>query len=177
VPGAHFEGFSGGPNNSVPNAPRNPSRDLNLWRLENTRHIDLPAEHVFGLWPFGYGLSYATIVITSAEMVQTEWKTGESPSVRVNLSNTSTRDGVAVVQIYLRDVEASVTRPDHRLAAFKTLAIAAGESATVEISIRPEMLEIIDTDGKRISEPGLFHALVGFSSLVTGLKILPFSIT
>ena len=177
IPGAHFEGFSGGPNNSVPNAPRDPSRDLNIWRIENTRHIDLTADWVHGLWPFGHGRSYATITLTSAAMLRPDWKIGESPRVRVTLANTGDRDGLAVVQIYVRDVAATVTRPDRRLAALARVNVAAGRTATAELALAPEMLEVIDADGRRVTEPGEFHALVGFSSLVTTLKVLPFTLS
>jgi beta-glucosidase len=96
--------------------------------------------------------------------------------VRVQLTNHSSRDGLAVVQVYVRDVEASVTRPDHRLAAWARVPVASGKSAMAEIEIKPAALEIVNADGKRVIEPGMFHALVGFSSLVTGLKVLPFTV-
>jgi beta-glucosidase len=174
VPGAHFEGFSGGPNKPVPNAPKDPSRDLNIWRIENTRHIDLPADYVHGLWPFGHGLSYAKITLTSAEMTAPGWKIGQTPQVHVALSNQNKRDGVALVQVYVRDVAASVTRPDRRLAAWARITVPAGGTATTTLSLDTELLEVIDINGDRVTEPGLFHALVGFDSVVSTLKVLPF---
>ena len=177
VHGAHFEGFSGGPNNSVPNAPKDPSRDLNIWRVENTRHIDMPAQWVHGLWPFGHGLSYATIEVTGAKMPQQVWKPGEWPVVAVELRNLSARDGTALVQVYVRDVAASVTRPDRRLAAWAHISVAAHEVTSADLKIDPELLELIDAEGRRITEPGWFHALVGLNSRVDELKVLPFQVT
>lgn len=175
VHGAHFEGFSGGPNNSVPNAPKDPSRDLNIWRIENTRHIDLPAQHVHGLWPFGHGLSYApSIAVTSAEMTAPLWHIGESPRVRVQVSNPGMRDGSTLVQIYVRDVAASVTRPDRRLAAWAHVSVAAGAQTTVELALAPQVLEVVDINGQHVTEPGQFHAMVGLNSLVTTLAVVPF---
>ncbi|MBC7917931.1 MAG: glycoside hydrolase family 3 C-terminal domain-containing protein [Rhodoferax sp.] len=177
VHGAHFEGFSGGPNNSVPNAPADPSRDVNIWRIENTRHIDLPAQYVHGLWPFGHGLSYSSaMAITAADMTKPLWKIGESPRVRVQVSNPGKRDGSALVQVYVRDVAASVTRPDRRLAAWAHVPVAAGANATVELALAQDVLEVVDANGQRVTEPGHFHALVGFNSLVTGLTIVPFEV-
>jgi len=176
VHGAHFEGFSGGPNQSVPNAPKDPSRDLNIWRIENTRHIDLPADWVHGLWAFGHGLSYARIDLVAAEMLQASWVLGDTPRMQVQLRNSGPRDGSALVQVYVRDVAASVTRPDRRLAAWAHLQVAAGAKVTAELDIHPEALELIDAEGRRVTEPGLFHALVGFSSQVSGLQVLPFEV-
>jgi len=176
VHGAHFEGFSGGPNNSVPNAPKDPSRDLNIWRVENTRHIDLPARWVHGLWPFGHGLSYADIEIVGAQMLRTDWTVGEAPRLRVQLRNLGPRDGSALVQAYVRDVAASVTRPDRRLAAWAQVAVPSGQSVEAELTLDPELLELIDADARRVVEPGLFHALVGFSSQVNRLIELPFEV-
>jgi beta-glucosidase len=176
IPGVHFEEFWFGPTRTQPNGPRNPSHDREIWRLENTRQIDLPAETVFGVWPFGHGLSYAPITITSAELTRTELKPTESPTVRVRVTNSGARDGVAVVQVYVRDVEATVTRPDHRLAGWARIPVAAGNSATAEIEIKPTALEVVNADGQRVIEPGIFHALVGFNSLVTELKVLPFTV-
>jgi beta-glucosidase len=176
VHGAHFEGFSGGPNNSVPNAPKDPSRDLNIWRVENTRHIDLPADWVHGLWPFGHGLSYAGIELQGAQLLKRVWAVGEAPRLRVQLRNPGARDGEALVQVYVRDVAASVTRPDRRLAAWAHVAVAAGASLEAELTLDPELLEVIDADGRRVVEPGVFHALVGFNSQVNRLIELPFEV-
>ena len=176
VHGAHFEGFSGGPNQSVPNAPKDPSRDLDIWRIENTRHIDLPAAWVHGLWPFGHGLSYAHIDLVSAEVLKQSWALGEAPRVRLQLRNAGLRDGSTLVQVYVRDVAASVTRPDRRLAAWAHVKVAAGASVSTELSLDLEALEIIDAEGHRMTEPGLFQALVGFSSQVNRLQVLPFQV-
>jgi beta-glucosidase len=121
-------------------------------------------------------LSYAPITLTSAELTRTELKPTESPTVRVRVTNSGARDGVAVVQVYVRDVEATVTRPDHRLAGWARIPVAAGNSATAEIEIKPTALEVVNADGQRVIEPGTFHALVGFNSLVTELKVLPFTV-
>jgi len=176
VGGIHFEGFSGGPLNSVPTASEEASSDVHLWRQVHTRHIDLPARWVHGLWPFGHGLSYAEIDWVAATMTQPTWRVGESPRVRVELRNPGPRDGSAVVQVYVRDVVASVTRPDRRLAGWARVAVPAGGSASAEITIAPEVLELVDASGQRVTEPGTFHALVGLSSLVTALRVLPFEV-
>ena len=70
----------------------------------------------------------------------------------------------------------SVTRPDRRLAGWARVAVPAGGGASAEIDIAPEVLELVDARGQRVTEPGTFHALVGFSSLVTELRVLPFEV-
>jgi beta-glucosidase len=178
MPGVHFEEFWHGPGATrpAPTSPKNPSRDLHVWRLENTRHIDLKPEWVFGLWSFGHGLSYATIAMKGAAMQRHGWQAGQSPTLSVELQNTGVRDGVAVVQVYVRDVAASVTRPDRRLAAWARVVVAAGQTVTAPMTIPLEALELVDADGHRIIEPGEFQALVGFSSRVTDLLVLPFAV-
>ena len=176
VGGIHFEGFSGGPLNSVPTASEEATSDVHLWRQVHTRHIDLPARWVHGLWPFGHGLSYAEIDLVGAAMTQPLWRVGESPRLQVELRNRGPRDGSAVVQVYVRDVVASVTRPDRRLAGWVRVAVPAGGGASAEIALAPELLEGVDAGGQRVTEPGTFHALVGFSSLVTALRVLPFEV-
>jgi beta-glucosidase len=181
MPGLHFEGFAGGPQQAVPQANREAMAasgvDLHHWRQNNTRHIDLPAAWVHGLWPFGHGLSYAAIELVDATMVAAKWHAGQAPRLSVQLRNTGPRDGVAVVQVYVRDVYASVTRPDRRLGAWAHVAVASERQVTVEIVIAAELLELIDADGQRMVEPGLFHALVGFSSRVGELRVLPFEVS
>ncbi len=178
MPGLHFEGFAAGPQQAVPQVNRaaleSAGLDIHHWRQDNTRHIDLPAEWVHGLWPFGHGLSYAPIQITGAQMASETWAPGQAPQLTVRLHNPGPRDGVAVVQVYLRDVQASVTRPDRRLAAWARVAVPAGQRVAADIHLAPELLELVDADGLRVVEPGLFHALVGLSSRVGDLQVLPF---
>jgi beta-glucosidase len=81
------------------------------------------------------------------------------------------------VQVYVRDVAASVTRPDRRLAAWAHISVAAHEVTSADLKIDPELLELIDAEGRRITEPGWFHALVGLNSRVDELKVLPFQVT
>ncbi|TAG78754.1 MAG: hypothetical protein EAZ21_12015, partial [Betaproteobacteria bacterium] len=180
MPGLHFEGFSGGPQQAVPLANRDAMNafggDIHAWRQDNTRHIDLPSDWVNGLWPFGFGMSYASIEIENAAMSAERWALGQAPSLKVELHNDGTRDGVAVIQVYVRDVVASVTRPDRRLAAWKRVTVGAGERTTTTITLALELLEVIDADGERVTEPGLFHALVGMSSRLSDLRVLPFSV-
>jgi len=94
----------------------------------------------------------------------------------VELSNRGPRDGSAVVQVYVRDVVASVTRPDRRLAGWARVAVPSGGAASAEIAMAPQVLQLVDARGQRVTEPGTFHALVGFSSLVTELRALSFEV-
>lgn len=178
MPGLHFEGFAAGPTQGVPQVDRAAMSavDIHRWRQDNGRHIDLPAAWVHGLWPFGHGRSYAAIRLVAASMQAERLRIGDTPVLRAELHNDSARDGVAVLQVYLRDVQASVTRPDRRLAAWARVAVPAGQRVHTELALAPELLELVDADGRRVVEPGLFHALVGFSSELAALQLLPFHV-
>jgi beta-xylosidase len=103
-------------------------------------------------YPFGHGLSYSTI----------EWADGgvsaahfdDSVEVAVRLTNSSTRDGVEVVQLYLHDPVASVVRPTQRLISYARVDLAAGADATVTFTVPAELASFTGVTGERIVEPG-----------------------
>lgn len=115
------------------------------------------------LYPFGYGLSYSTFSYSDLRLHAETLPAGQPLSVTVTVQNTGTRAGEEVTQVYLRDDAASVKVPHHSLCAFTRLALAAGESKTLTLTIAPEQMRIVNDQGQRFIEPGQFTLWVGGS--------------
>lgn len=128
------------------------------------------------LWPFGFGLSYSSFTYSDASLSKTVIGTSESLKARVTVTNNGPYDGDEVVQLYIRDEYASVTRPVKELKAFRRVSLKNGESATVEFNITPEMLLCWGADGKWSVEPGDFTILLGASSADSDLTPLPLKV-
>jgi len=116
--------------------------------------------HGTALYPFGFGLSYATFGY-SALVAPATVEAGEGVTVRVDVANTSALTADEVVELYVRDEEASVRVPIRRLADFTRVSLAPGERRTVALAIEPRSLAVVTTDGRRVIEPGTFVLSVG----------------
>ncbi|KAK4236001.1 glycoside hydrolase [Achaetomium macrosporum] len=116
------------------------------------------------LYEFGYGLSYASFVYSDVQVDKTTVTAKDTVTVSVTVRNTSQRDGKEVVQLYVRDVIASVVVPNIQLRGFQKVALKAGESKRVSISIRMQDLGVWNARMKYVVEPGDFVFLVGASS-------------
>lgn len=116
------------------------------------------------LYPFGFGLSYTTFDYSNLKIHQ-ETKHTQSPvTVSVDITNTGKRAGDEVVQLYLRDVMASVIPYDSQLRGFERINLQPGEKKTVTFTLTPEDLEILDRHMEWTVEPGKFEVLIGASS-------------
>jgi beta-glucosidase len=115
------------------------------------------------LYPFGYGLSYTKFAYSDITLSSKKINTGENMTCSVKIKNTGSCDGDEVVQLYLRDVEASVVIPKWELKGFKRIALKKGEENTVTFTIEPRRMAIIDNEGKCILEPGKFEVYIGGS--------------
>lgn len=113
------------------------------------------------LWPFGYGLSYTEFRYDPPEVEPEEGPVDGRFTVRVRVTNTGGRRGAEVVQLYLDDEVASVTRPVKRLRGFRKVELDAGESAVVEFVLGPEDFGLWDRSMRFTVEPGWFTVLVG----------------
>ena len=109
------------------------------------------------LWPFGFGLSYSNFAYSEPSL-------DALATVSITVTNEGPYDGAEVVQLYIRDEYASVTRPVKELKAFKRVFLKNGESAEVTFAITPEMLQCYGADNRWSVEPGDFTILVGSSS-------------
>ncbi len=87
-----------------------------------------------------------------------------SITAAVTVTNTGKRDGAEVVQLYIRDLVGSITRPVKELKGFEKIFLKAGESKTVTFKITPELLRFYDYDLKQVAEPGDFDVMIGGDS-------------
>ncbi len=115
-------------------------------------------------YPFGFGLSYTTFGYSAPSISSPLLRRGDSLRVSVTVRNTGDVPGEEVVQLYLHDVVASVTRPIRELKDFRKIALVPGEERRVDFTITTEMLSFLDLSMQRIVEPGLFEVLVGRSA-------------
>jgi len=131
------------------------------------------ARHFGSRYPFGHGLGYTTFELSDLALDEAavDAATGEI-SARFTVRNTGTRPGVAVPQIYVRDLVASVVRPVKELKAFCRVELAPGASARVLARIPTDMLSFAGMDYQRRVEPGQFELQVGASSADIRLRTL-----
>ena len=122
-------------------------------------------EHVEPLFAFGHGLSYTTFAYDRVRADRKSLRPGGRVRVSVDVTNTGARAGQEVVQLYVRDEEASLPRPVKELKAFEKIALEPGETRTVTFGITADMLSFYDdAKGEWTAEPGLFTACVGAAS-------------
>jgi len=126
---------------------------------------DLPNEPLF---PFGHGLSYTTFAYGTPSIDRDVLIPGggaaSSVEVSVDVTNTGERTGRELVQLYVRDLVASVSRPVKELKGFQPVTLAPGETARVSFTIDEPMLRFLDDRKRYVSEPGRFRIWVGSSS-------------
>jgi len=116
------------------------------------------------LFPFGFGLSYTTFKYSNLRMAAASISPTGTTSVSVDVSNTGSRAGDEVVQMYIRDDVSSVTRPVKELRGFERISLKPGETRTVSFTIGPEELQFYNREMKRVVEPGTFTVMVGPNS-------------
>jgi beta-glucosidase len=121
-------------------------------------------DEVSPLYAFGCGLSYTTFLFSNLRLEKKKIKRDGSTRVLVDLTNTGKRAGAEVVQMYIRDLFSSATRPVKELKGFQKVWLTPGETRTVAIDITPECLAFYDINMKYVVEPGDFEISVGNSS-------------
>lgn len=135
-----------------------------------TRYRDITTEPAY---PFGYGLSYTTFGYSDPK-VEPSATPGTYATVTVDVTNTGKRKGEEVVQLYVRDEVASITRPIKELKGFEKIALEPGETRTVKFPITDEQLGFYDNQLKYRVEKGDFTFMVGIDS--QNLKSVPFTL-
>lgn len=113
------------------------------------------------LYPFGYGLSYTTFEYSEVCLSADQISKGESLVAKVTVTNTGRKAGKEVVQMYIRDVVGSTTRPVRELKGFKKISLEPGESKTVEFTLDEELLSHWNSDLEFVAEPGEFTVYIG----------------
>ncbi len=117
------------------------------------------------LFPFGFGLSYTTFEYSGLKLSQPTVKKDGAVEVSLQVRNSGVRAGAEVVQLYLRDVESSLDRPQKELKGFRRVVLPPGQSETVTFTLDRSALSFFDPGRNDwAAEPGAFEALVGASS-------------
>ena len=116
------------------------------------------------LFPFGYGLSYTTFSVSDVKMSAPSMKADGKVEASVEVKNTGDREGETVVQMYLQDVTASMSRPVKELKGFKKVSLKPGETQTVSFPIDVEALKFWNAQMKHVAEPGKFNVFIGLDS-------------
>ena len=134
-------------------------------------------DDVSPLYAFGFGLSYTNFTIGQPRLTKKKIRRDGTTRVLVDVKNTGKREGTETVQLYIRDVVSSVTRPVKELKGFKKVRLQPGESATVEFDVTPEHLKFYDVNMKHVVEPGDFLLMVGSSSRDEDLRKVTLQVT
>jgi beta-glucosidase len=124
-------------------------------------YLDLTGRPLF---PFGFGLSCTTFAYSALVIEPAAMAADGAAVVRCTVTNTGAVAGDEVVQLYVRDVLASVARPVQQLAGFARVRLAPGEARTVAFALPAARLRMLDRDMRWVVEPGAFRAQVGASS-------------
>ncbi len=138
---------------------KNSGRPLGRDNLFATRYVDLLSNP---LYPFGYGLTYTTFQYANLHLSADVLRGGLEISAEV--TNTGPRSGREVVQLYVRDLVGSLTRPVRELKDFQALELRPGETRRVCFTLTEEMLAFTRADGSKGAEPGKFHVWVASHS-------------
>ncbi len=126
-----------------------------------SNYLDVSNDAVY---PFGYGLSYTTFEYSQIKLSDTTINRGGSITASVRVSNKGNHDGKEVVQLYIRDMVGSITRPVKELKGFKKISLKPGESQDVSFTINEELLKFYNGDLKYVAEPGAFKLFIGTNS-------------
>lgn len=126
-----------------------------------SNYLDVSNEPVY---PFGYGLSYSTFTYSDVQLSSASLKGNQTLTASVTVTNSGQYDGAEVVQLYIRDVIGSITRPVKELKGFQKVWLKAGETKTVTFRITPDDLKFYNSNLKYDWEAGDFVIMVGTNS-------------
>jgi len=138
-----------------------PLADGKWFEKFRSNYLDVSNEPVY---PFGYGLSYTQFDYSDVRLSSATMDSRGELTASVTVTNRGKMDGKEVVQLYIRDIVGSVTRPVKELKGFEKIFLKAGESKTITFKITPEMLKFYDYDLNYVFEPGDFDVMIGGNS-------------
>ena len=147
-------------------------RPFNEENKFTSKYLDSPNTP---LYPFGYGLSYTSFNYGNIRIEKDKMNKNDYNKVSIDITNTGKYSGKEVVQLYIRDEFASITRPVKELKGFKKIKLNTGETKTVEFKIKPDMLSFLDINMKPVVEPGKFTVMIGGNSV--DLNSVSFEVT
>ena len=128
------------------------------FRVFSGNYIDQPNGP---LYPFGFGLTYTTFQYGDVQLDRSNMSLDDSVTASVQITNSGSREASEVVQLYIRDVEASISRPLMELKGFERITLRPGETRTVRFTITPQLLKFYDSDLQYVLEPGEFTIMTG----------------
>jgi beta-glucosidase len=131
---------------------------------------DKPTQVNGALYPFGHGLSYTTFSYANLQVSPEAQKIGGTIRVTVDVTNSGSVAGDEVVQLYLQDVQSSVTTYDQVLRGFQRVALKPGETRAVTFTVGPEDMQLFNAQQRWVVEPGTFEVQIGSSSADIRLK-------
>ncbi|HMO62488.1 MAG TPA: beta-glucosidase BglX [Ferruginibacter sp.] len=141
---------------------KNTGRPLGTWFEKfRSNYLDVSNDPVY---PFGFGLSYSSFTYSDIRLSSNTIKAGQAITAAVTVTNNSAIEGKEVVQLYIRDMVGSITRPVKELKGFQKITLKAGESKTVEFKISVNDLKFYNSDLKFTAEPGDFKVFIGANS-------------
>lgn len=132
-----------------------------------SNYLDVSNEPLF---PFGFGLSYTKFEYSDLSLSNNSLRNGEKITATITISNTGNYDGEETIQLYIRDMVGSITRPVKELKSFQKIFLKKGESKSVVFTITPEDLKFYNGSLKWVNEPGEFKVMVGSNSANTKEK-------
>lgn len=138
-----------------------PQKEDNWFEKFRSNYLDVSNDP---LYPFGFGLSYTQFSYSGIRLSSHILPMEGELTATVTIKNTGKRDGQETVQLYIRDVVGSVTRPVKELKGFEKVSIKAGETKEVSFKITPEMLKFYNYDLDFVCEPGEFQVMIGSNS-------------
>lgn len=134
--------------------------DFRDYSMENRTYRYMKQE---ALYPFGFGLSYTQFKYSNPTIDKSQVELGEDINISVDIKNVGDFESDEVVQLYLKDVEASVVVPNWELEGIKRISLKSGEETRVQFTVTARQMALIDNDGKCVLEPGTFEVYVGGS--------------
>ena len=140
---------------------KNTGRPFDPNQKYTSKYLDAPNTP---LYPFGYGLSYSTFQYSSITLSRDTIKPGEKITASVNITNTGNRAGKETVQLYIRDMVGSITRPVKELTGFQQVNLEPGETRKVSFNITVNDLRFYNSDLNYVYEPGAFKVFIGTNS-------------
>lgn len=149
-----------------------PLHDGKWFEKFRSNYLDVTNEP---LYPFGFGLSYTTFAYSDISLSQSSMDMQGMITASVDVSNTGLLPGGEVVQLYIRDLVGSTTRPIKELKGFERIYLQPGQTRTVTFKIAPEMLKFYDYDLQYVIEPGDFQVMIGSNS--RDVKTAAFTVT
>ncbi len=138
-----------------------PLADGKWFQKFRSNYLDVSNDPVY---PFGFGLSYTSFSYSDITLSNSSFKPGGNIKASVTVTNTGNRSGKEVVQMYIRDMVGSITRPVKELKGFQKIELKPGESKTVSFTIGVEDLKFYNSDLKFAAEPGYFKIFIGTNS-------------